>query len=224
MKRLSPCLVALVWAVGADAAVIDTFASGGQSIAWPPPSGMAAVTDTVPLTGSLFETRFLSFRFGGSQSLRVSPGEQTLEYVLGAGGGGYFQFGYRSQTPVNLLADGATMLRFHFDGASAGTSFPASLRFATSAGEATYSWDFQLTAIFNGHEAAFVVDVPFSAIRRGDLTQVTELTFDGFRITEGGGFKLSKIETIPEPSTAGLLLLGGILLSLARPAKLSPWR
>jgi hypothetical protein len=216
MERLMPWMVAFGGAVQSQAAVIDVFASGNQSIAWPPPVGSAAIIDSVPISGSLFETRYLSFRSGGSQTLRVTTDEQVLEYGLGLGGGGYFEFGYRSNLPVDLHAGGATALRFHFEGATAGTRFPASLRFMTLAGEASYSWGFELTGIFNGHDTSFVVDVPFSEIRRGDLSQVTGMTFEGLRITEGGGFKLSKIETIPEPSMAVMTMMGGSLLCAAR--------
>jgi hypothetical protein len=218
-KYMSPrisSVLALAMSTQSQAAVIDTFVSGSQGISWPPAQGSAAITTIVPLVDSLFETRFLSFRVGGSQSLTVTTSEQILEYSLGLGGGGYFQFGYRSLIPVNLLGDGASMLRFHFDGATAGTRFPANLLLVTSAGQATYSWGFELTSIFNDNDGSFTVDVPFSEIRGGDLTRVTEIIFDGLRITEGAGFRISRIETIPEPETLGIILLGAIPFLLKR--------
>lgn len=199
-----------------EAAVIDLFSSGIQEIAWPPVNGQARITSTATLADSLFTTRFLSFYHGGSQSLAVIASEQALEYRLSSGSTGYFQFGYRSPSPINLLADGATMLRFHFDDATAGTHFPAQLEFATAAGMAKYSWDLRLTSIFNSNYGAFTVDVPFSQLRGGDLTSVTAITFDGYRISEGAGFRLSKIETVPETTMMGMLLLAASSLTLKR--------
>jgi hypothetical protein len=218
-RPLSSFSVLVALSLQSPAAVIDTFASGGQAIAWPPIQGAVAVTSEVPVVGGLFDTRFLYFRSGGTQSLTVTTSEQILEYALGSDGGGYFQFGYRSASPVNLLGDGASSLRFHFEGATAGTRFPANLYLATASGQAAYSWGFALTDIFNGNDDSFIVDVPLAQFRGGDLTQVTELTFDALRITAGGGFRLSKIETVPEPAAPILFLFGAIPFVLRRSRK-----
>ena len=209
-------LVSIALALHAPAAVIDTFTSGDQAISWPPAQGSAAITSEVPITGSLFDTRFLSFRSGGVQSLTATTSEQVLDYSLGPDGGGYFQFGYRSTAPINLLGGGASILRFYFEGATGGTRFPASLDLITSSGPAGYTWGFDLTSIFNENEGSFVVDVPLAQISGGDLTQVTELTFDALRITAGAGFRLSRIETIPEPAPLALLFLGAAPFVFAR--------
>lgn len=215
MKRSGPLLMVLTLTLPATAAVIDTFTSGDQAISWPAAQGTAAVTSEVPIAGSLFDTRYLRFYFGGSQSLTVTSNEQALAYDLGTGVG-YFEFGYRSASPVDLFAGGASILRFHFEGASGGTRFPANLAIATASGTALYSWGFALTDLFNDHEGAFVVDVPLSQIKGGDLTRVTELAFDAFRISGDAGFRLSRIETIPEPTPLALLLLGGLPFLFAR--------
>lgn len=192
----------------AAAAVIDNFATGDQMITRPAGQGNAAITDTAPISGSLFQSRFLSFSFGGSQSLTVTTDLQQLEYSLAPGDNGYFQFGYDSTTPVDLWGGGASAIRFHFASASGGTRFPANLRIQTDAGPATYSWGFALTDIFNAHHDAFFVDVPLSKITGGDLSRVTQLTFDAYRIQGSSGFHLTGIETIPEPSSLFLLPAG----------------
>ncbi len=198
------------------AAVIDTFATGNQGISWPPAQGGAAITDETPIAGSIFDTRFLHFKFGGPQSLTVTTSEQILEYTLGPEGRGYFQFGYRSASPVILLGGGQTVLRFSFEDAKGGRSFPASLRIATTSGTASYSWNFALTDIFRNNDGAFHVDVPLSEINGGDLSQVTELTFDAYRIAEGAGFRLTRIETIPEPGPTLLFLLATLPFAFRR--------
>jgi hypothetical protein len=216
MNRWQLLLISLTLALQAPGAVIDTFASGDHSLSWPPARGSVAVTSEVPISNSLFDTRYLSFRNGGVQSLAVTTSEQILAYDLGSEGGGYFRFGYRSSTPVDLLGGGASILRFHFEGATGGTRFPANLEFVTASGLARYSWGFLLTGVFNGNDGPFVVDVPLSAISGGDLTQVTEMTFDALRIAAGGSFRLSRVETIPEPSPIGLTLLVAVPLLMRR--------
>ena len=216
MLRRSILVASFVLSLRGTGAVIDTFTSGDQAIHWPTDRGSVAVRSEVPISGSLFETRFLYFRSGGVQSLAVTTGEQVLGYDLGPDGGGYFRFGYRSSTPVDLRTGGATILRFSFEGATAGTRFPANLELVTASGIARYSWGFQLTNVFNDHPGAFTVDVPLSELSGGNLAQVTELTFDGLRITAGGSFRLSRVETIPEPAPLGLVLCAAVRLLVSR--------
>lgn len=216
MKSLRALLIAVALSLQAPGAVIDTFTSGDQAVSWPSGQGSVAITSEAPIAGSLFDTRYLYFRSGGVQSLAVTTSEQNLAYDLGPDGGGYFRFGYRSSTPVDLLGGGASILRFYFEGATSGTRFPANLEFMTASGVARYSWGFELTSIFNGNDGPFVVDVPLAEINGGDLTQVTELTINALRITAGGSFRLSGVETIPEPAPIGLLLFAAVRLLWVR--------
>ncbi|MFC0019510.1 hypothetical protein [Roseibacillus persicicus] len=217
---LSPAiLISLALAFQASGAVIDTFTTGDQEVSWPPDHGSVAITSEVPILGSLFDTRFLHFSDGGVQRLSVTTSEQILAYDLGPDSTGYFQFGYRSTTPVDLLGEGASILRLHFDGGTSGTEgrpFSASLGLATESGVAGFSWDFKLSTIFNDNDGAFVVDVPLVEITGGDLSQVTELTFDSIRISGGAGFRLTRVETIPEPTPIVLLLFVAIRMLLVR--------
>ncbi len=137
-------------------------------IAWPAAEENGAVTDNVPISGSLFQSRFLSFNSGGSQSLTVITGLPQLEYSLAPGSTGYFQFGYNSIAPVDLWGGEASAIRFHFAGASGGTRFPASLRLQTASGPANCG-GVGLHEIFNAHNEAFFVDVPLSKITGGYL-------------------------------------------------------
>lgn len=212
------CMACL--SLASSAAVIDAFTSGFQAVSWPPAQGRE-VLDVTAIDDSLFDSRFLRFRSGGSQSLTVTTETQELNYSLGLDGGGYFQFGYRSTTPVSLLGDGASVLRFSFASANAGPMFPAQLVIQTSAGLARYSWGVTtLVDAFASHDGAFSIDVPLAEIKGGDLTRVTELTFDAYRISPAASFRLTRIETVPEPASWSLIALATAAACLVRLRKL----
>lgn len=209
--------------IHAQAAVIDNFASGNQAIfresSWDSPP----IRSEVPISDSLFESRFVSLSYGSSQSLTVTNSGQVLEYQVGLGEGGYFDISYRSRTPVNLLGAGATAFRFHFDGGyidgeRSSPRFPNNLALVTVAGRATSPlWGDRLRTATDENQGPFIIDAPFSEfIGAVDLTQVTELTFSGSRIFHRVGFRLTRIETIPEPSLVGIFLIGALPFFLKR--------
>ncbi len=218
MNAFGGCYSALALLVLAScpvrSATIDTFIDGPQEVVRTS-NGEPRLTTTPPvvLSNSPFTRRILEVSYG-AQRLAVDTTLAELSYSvddLGLSGNarGYFEVLYTSDTPVNLLAGGATSFALLFESVGEVDWF-IDLRVSGSSGtdEAT----FRLHDITPGTPLLIGFD-QFPAV---DLGEVTSLQLDSSRIPVGTSFVLKSITTVPEPGLLSLFATGFGALLLRR--------
>lgn len=196
-------------------ATIDTFIDGPQEVVRTS-NGEPRLTTAPPvaLSNSKFTQRFLEVSYG-AQRLAVDSTLAELSYSvddLGLSGNarGYFELLYTSDTPVDLLEDGATALALLFE--SIGDEPGWYMRVEASSPEGSYQ------VAFKHYEATPGTPhlVEFSDFSGVDLRKVTELRFSADRLSVGTGFVLQSITTVPEPGPLPLFAGGGCAVLLRR--------
>lgn len=216
MRIVAPfvVLIASVAGSGASAAVIDLFREGSQTITSPGNSGAWNSAAAVALEDSIFSARTMRVQYG-AQNLTVDTTVGNLFYeVLPDGAGsndlGYFEVGYTSPVPVNLLADGATSFEARFALLNFGSTFgPLQISVTSSSGNYTVSEYFTSSS-----DSSLRFD--FSRFQGVDFSSVTQVSFGGWRIPVGSTLVLDSLQTVPEPSLPLLSLFPATLLLVRR--------
>lgn len=195
-------------------ATIDTFIDGPQEVVRTS-NGEPRLTTAPPvaLSNSKFTQRFLEVSYG-AQRLAVDSTLAELSYSvddLGLSGNarGYFELLYTSDTPVDLLAGGASAFSLLFESVG-GVDWFIDLRVTGSSGMDEVG--FRLNDITPGTPLL----IGFDQFPGVDLGEVTSLQLDSIRIPVGTGFVLQSITTVPEPGPLPLFAGGGCAVLLRR--------
>ncbi|MBB5349828.1 hypothetical protein HNR46_000049 [Haloferula luteola] len=212
--NLHPLILVPTLTLTAPAAVIDSFDLAGQALDSSLPGRWLNFGSP---TGDFEAERRFMLTYGRTQTLETTS-EGLLEYRIdhpdpevSGNTRGYFNVSYQFDTAVDLLADGATAFMLQFASgtvtANTGIAFPFTIEVGDQRGR-TAQRSLSVVPLFWESEGAFSVEIPFSFFTSWiDLSQVSSLDLDGYRITPGASFQLDSITTVPEPSWAWVSVL-----------------
>jgi hypothetical protein len=199
-------LIAVCIGVTAKGVIIDDFRAGAawlqaENIA-PGSTEVQSSLNPIHVLGAARRTHVGSG--SGLVTLEITPAQGILS-LSGTRGEFNVGYGFESDLNLDLLAEGDTAFRItYLSSMHDGYSIQLESR---SQGSTQYAWSFvQFSSPLGGGEAI----IPFSRFSGVDLKSVDRITISGARIGGTIPMRISRIETVPEPSVGVAAVIGSV--------------
>lgn len=217
---LVPCAAMILESPRAFALVIDDFTQGGlSSLQATNYNGVPVLQTGLDPLRTLGGTRSVQVGSLGLATASVDPTNGRFHFTANSGLG-YFALGWGTVVPLNVnLLNGNNQFRIEFVDTTPNTSLGGfDLRIKSGGSWSRYGIGSDLAQALQGNTFG-TLSVPFARFVGVDFAHVQAIELNAIRVPAGFHLSIDSFTAVPEPSVAMLLLLGPLLMRLARCAR-----